>query len=75
MAQARRYLPRLWWTTLAAHTIYCGAMVAAIIAIAQGSRGAEWALVVQFGLGMLKGVNRATLAKAQLLEHKTWFDR
>ena len=75
MALARRHLPRLFWTGLAAHAIYCGAMLAAVIAIAHGSRGAEWALVVQFGLGMLKGVNRATLAKAQLPEHKTWFDR
>jgi len=75
MALGRRHLPRLFWTGLVTHAIYCGAMVAAIVAIALGSRGAEWALVVQFGLGMLKGVNRATLAKAQLLDHKTWFDR
>ena len=27
------------------------------------------------GLGMLKGANRATLAKAQLPQSKSWFDR
>lgn len=37
--------------------------------------GAEWAIVILFGLGMLKGANRATLAKAQLPDRKTWFDR
>jgi ceramide glucosyltransferase len=75
MALARNWLPRLWWEALAAHIVYCGAMLAAIIASAQGNRAAEWALVIQFGLGMLKGANRATLAKAQLPDQKTWFDR
>jgi hypothetical protein len=50
-------------------------MAAAVIAIARGSRGAEWVLVAQFGLGMLKGVNRATLAKAELPQSATWFER
>ena len=75
MAQAREYLPRLWWSALLTHFIYCGAMMAAIIASARGNRGAEWALVIQFGLGMLKGANRATLAKVQATEWKSWFDR
>ena len=75
MAQAREYLPRLWWSALLTHFIYCGAMMAAIIASARGNRGAEWALVIQFGLGMLKGANRATLAKAELPHLQTWFDR
>ena len=75
MALARAGLPQLWWTALASHVIYCGAMLAGAIASARGNRGAEWALVVQFGLGMLKGANRATLAKAQLPEQKPWFDR
>jgi hypothetical protein len=75
MAQAREFLPRLWWSGLLAHVIYCGAMLAAIIASARGNRGAEWALVVQFGLGMLKGANRATLAKAELQEQQGWFTR
>jgi len=75
MALAREWLPRLWWSGLVAHVIYCGAMLASAIAIARGNRGAEWALVVLFGLGMLKGANRATLAKAQLPDQKAWFDR
>src|SRR4029077_12164661 len=61
MALAHKYLPRLWWLALAAHIFYCGGMLAAIVASARGNRGAEWALVIQFGLGMLKGANRATL--------------
>jgi cellulose synthase/poly-beta-1,6-N-acetylglucosamine synthase-like glycosyltransferase len=75
MALARSYLPRLWWQGLVSHVIYCGAMLAAVIASVRGNRGAEWALVALFGLGMLKGANRATLAKAQLPQWKTWFDR
>jgi ceramide glucosyltransferase len=75
MAQVRRNLPGLWWAGLLTHIIYCGAMLAAIIASARGNRGAEWALVVQFGLGMLKGANRATLAKAELPHQENWFTR
>ena len=75
MAVARKYFPRLWWSALLAHVIYCGGMLAAIVASARGNRGAEWALVIQFGLGMLKGANRATLAKAELPELQTWFAR
>jgi len=75
MALARAGLPQLWWTGLVSHVIYCGAMLAGVIASARGNRGAEWALVAQFGLGMLKGANRATLAKAQLPVQKSWFDR
>ena len=75
MAQARSYLPRVWWYALLAHVVYCGAMLAAIIASARGNRGAEWALVIQFGLGMLKGANRATLAKAELPDQGAWFER
>jgi hypothetical protein len=75
MAQARRDYPRLWRQALIAHFIYCGAMLAASIVSAQGHHGAEMALVAQFGLGMLKGANRATLAKAELPAQQIWFDR
>jgi cellulose synthase/poly-beta-1,6-N-acetylglucosamine synthase-like glycosyltransferase len=75
MAQARVSLPGLWWSGLVSHIFYCGAMLAAIIASARGSRGAEWALVALFGLGMLKGANRATLAKAELPQIAGWFTR
>jgi hypothetical protein len=72
---ARAHLPRLWWSALLAHVFYCGAMAAAITASLRGSRGAEWALVAQLGLGMLKGVNRATLARAELPDREAWFKR
>jgi len=75
MALARFYVPRLWWGALAAHFFYCGGMAAAIAASIRGSRAAEWVLVAQLGLGMLKGVNRATLAKAELSECEAWFKR
>lgn len=75
MAMARVYFPRLWWSALVAHFFYCGGIAAAVTASIRGSRGAEWALVVQLGLGMLKGVNRATLAKAELPDREAWFKR
>jgi cellulose synthase/poly-beta-1,6-N-acetylglucosamine synthase-like glycosyltransferase len=71
----RVYRPRLWWTALAAHVFYCGGMAAAVIASIHGSRAAEWMLVAQLSPGMLKGANRATLAKVALPEYKAWFDR
>ena len=75
MDAARVYLPRAWWSALISHVFYCGAMVAAITASVRGSRGAEWALVAQLGLGMLKGVNRAVLARAELSDRDAWFKR
>jgi hypothetical protein len=75
MAAVRKRYPRLWLQALLAHIIYCGAMLAAAIASYRGYRGAEWVLVAQFGLGMLKGANRATLAKAQMPQLAGWFDR
>jgi len=75
MVIARVHLPRLWWSALLAHIFYCGAMAAAITASVRGSRGAEWALVALLGLGMLKGVNRATLARAELPDREAWFKR
>jgi ceramide glucosyltransferase len=75
MALARQYVPRLWWAALVSHIFYCGGMAAAIAASLGGSRGAEWVFVVQIGLGMLKGVNRATLARAELPGRDAWFKR
>jgi cellulose synthase/poly-beta-1,6-N-acetylglucosamine synthase-like glycosyltransferase len=71
----RVYRPRLWWTALAAHIFYCGGMAAALAASIHGSRGAEWVLLAQLSPGMLKGANRATLAKAELPEYQAWFGR
>jgi len=75
MDLARADLPRLWAAALVAHVFYCGAMAAAITATVRGSRGAEWALVAQLGLGMLKGVNRAVLARAEFPDRDAWFKR
>ena len=75
MTITRVYNPRLWWMGLLAHIFYCGGMAASIIASVQGSRLAEWALIAQLSPGMLKGVNRAILAKAALPELEPWFKR
>jgi hypothetical protein len=71
----RVHLSHLWWRALLAHVFYCGAMAAAIAASVRGSRAAEWALVAQLGIGMLKGVNRAALARAALPDREAWFKR
>ena len=71
----RVYSPHLWWTGLVAHIFYCGGMAASIAASARGHRLAEWALLAQLSPGMLKGLNRATLARAAMPEHDAWFRR
>ena len=75
MIVTRVYRPRLWWTGLAAHIFYCGGMAASIAASIAGNRLAEWALIAQLSPGMLKGLNRAILARAALPEHEAWFKR
>jgi hypothetical protein len=50
-------------------------MAASIAASLAGYRLAEWALIAQLSPGMLKGLNRATLARAALPEHEAWFRR
>jgi cellulose synthase/poly-beta-1,6-N-acetylglucosamine synthase-like glycosyltransferase len=75
LAITRVYAPRLWWAALIAHIFYCGGMAASIAASIRGNRLAEWALIAQLSPGMLKGLNRATLAKASLPEHEAWFKR
>jgi ceramide glucosyltransferase len=71
----RVYRPDLWWQALGAHIFYCGGMAASAIASVRGSRLAEWALIAQLSPGMLKGYNRAILAKAALSEEEAWFRR
>jgi cellulose synthase/poly-beta-1,6-N-acetylglucosamine synthase-like glycosyltransferase len=71
----RVYNPRQWWPGLIAHIFYCGGMAASVIASVKGYRLAEWALIAQLSPGMLKGLNRATLAKAALPEYEAWFRR
>jgi hypothetical protein len=50
-------------------------MAASVAASIAGNRLAEWALIAQLSPGMLKGLNRATLAKAALPEFEPWFKR
>ena len=71
----RVYRPGLWWPALAAHLFYCGGMAASVIASIAGNRLAEWALIAQLSPGMLKGLNRAVLARAALPEQDAWFRR
>jgi glycosyltransferase involved in cell wall biosynthesis len=71
----RVYNLRIWWPGLLTHVFYCGGMAASIAASARGSRLAEWALIAQLSPGMLKGLNRAVLAKAALPEYEAWFKR
>ena len=75
MTITRVYNPRLWWPGLIAHIFYCGGMAASVIASIRGSLLAEWALVAQVSPGMLKGLNRATLARAALPDCEAWFRR
>jgi ceramide glucosyltransferase len=71
----RFYKPQLWVPALAAHIVYCAGMAAALVASIRGNRLAEWALIAQLSPGMLKGLNRAVLAKAALPECEPWFHR
>lgn len=75
MRITRAYNARLWWIGLIAHVFYCGGMAASVIASIRGYRLAEWALVAQLSPGMLKGLNRATLARAALPQCDAWFRR
>jgi cellulose synthase/poly-beta-1,6-N-acetylglucosamine synthase-like glycosyltransferase len=75
MTITRVYAPALWWPALIAHVIYCAGMAGAIAASIAGDRLAEWALLAQLSPGMLKGLNRAVLAKAAMPEQEAWFKR
>ena len=75
MTVTRVYSGRLWWPALIAHIFYCGGMAASIAAMSRGHRLAGWALVAQLAPGMLKGLHRATLARAALPECHAWFKR
>jgi hypothetical protein len=75
MTITRVYEPGLWWLALIAHAVYCAGMAASMAAAVRGDRVAEWALVAQLSPGMLKGLNRATLAKAAMPEQEAWFKR
>jgi cellulose synthase/poly-beta-1,6-N-acetylglucosamine synthase-like glycosyltransferase len=71
----RFYAVKLWILALVAHAIYCSAMIAAVLLMAQGSRLAGAALVVPIGIGMWKAARRLRLARLALPEHEPWFRR
>ncbi len=71
----RIYEPRLWALALAAHAVYCGALVASAAIVATGHIAGAGALAAQLGLGMWKGRNRLRLARLSLPEYREWFDR
>lgn len=75
MTITRVYNAAMWWPALIAHFFYCGGMAVSAVASIRGNRLAEWALIAQLSPGMLKGLNRATLAKAALPECEAWFKR
>lgn len=75
MTITRIYNPRLWQLGLAAHIFYCAAMCVSVIECIRGYFPAAIALAVQLLPGMLKGWNRATLAKRSLPEYASWIRR
>jgi cellulose synthase/poly-beta-1,6-N-acetylglucosamine synthase-like glycosyltransferase len=75
MTLTRVYRPGLWWPALAAHVLYCAALAASVWQSMIGNRLAEWALIAQLSPGMLKGMNRATLARASMPQCDAWFRR
>ena len=75
MLITRAYNPEQWWPGLIAHLFYCGGMAAAAIAIANGHPQAWWALAAQLTPGMIKGWQRARLARLALPESAPWFRR
>jgi hypothetical protein len=69
------YNSSLWRLGLAAHILYCAAMCASAIECIHGYFPAAFALAGQLVPGMLKGWNRAALAKRALPEYAAWFRR
>ena len=75
MMITRAYNPGNWWPGLIAHILYCGAMLACLIALARGHRPAAIVLVAQLAPGMIKGLLRARHARQALPEYESWFRR
>ena len=75
MMITRAYNPGNWWPGLIAHILYCGAMVADVLALAHAHRVGAVALVLQLAPGMIKGGLRARHAREALPEYQSWFRR
>ncbi len=75
MTITRVYNPRLWRLGMVAHIFYCAAMCASVVECLHGYFPAAAALAAQLVPGMLKGWNRAALARQALPEYARWFRR
>jgi len=75
MTITRVYNPRLWRLGLLAHVFYCAAMCASAVECVRGYLPAAAALAAQLIPGMIKGWNRAALARQALPEYAQWFRR
>jgi cellulose synthase/poly-beta-1,6-N-acetylglucosamine synthase-like glycosyltransferase len=75
MTITRVYNRRLWRLGLVAHVFYCAAMAASVVECVHGYFPAGIALAAQLIPGMMKGWNRAALARRALPEYAPWFHR
>ena len=69
------YRKNLWVAGLAAHIVYCGAMVAGVAACLLGEPIGLAALVVTQVPGMAKGASRGYAGRLMFPEREEWFDR
>lgn len=70
MMITRFYAPHLWKLSVFAHTVYCGAMLAALKIATVAS---ITALAIQLGVGMYKGWNRIRCARFILHQYPILF--
>ncbi|HWB86316.1 MAG TPA: glycosyltransferase [Bryobacteraceae bacterium] len=75
MMLTRVHAVNLWRQALVAHVIYCGGMVAGVVACAGGHAWAALVLAAQLAPGMWAGRRRAVLAKRALAGCRDWFRR
>ena len=71
----RVYRRGLWWAGLAAHSVYCGAMVLSVLVALAGNPLGLGGLVVTLLPGMGKGAVRAQAGRLMFPNHGGWFDQ
>lgn len=71
----RVYGPKLFWPTLAAHVVYCGAMATGLVMIGKGGLWATPLLLLAVGPGMWRGRWREQTARLLFPERSAWFSR
>lgn len=71
----RVYSPKLWWAGLAAHAVYCGAMLAGILVVLSGVLWAIPILLLAIFPGMWRGEMRRRAAELMFPRRKAWFRR